>query len=216
MDNILFNAYSIFSLIPTLVGIFNFKKMNNAVKFLLFLSLIGNTLMLISILMAYSKNKNTHFIFYINITFSIFFYTLFFFKIIQKLKLFYCLVPTVTILYLIIDYLLNGLKQMNVLPYIFIDIFVVGSSIYVLNFSKNLNKSIRFLLLILLIYLVYDMLFNFATSYFFNYLGDKAFNLIWNLINPIVGIIYYVFLSFGFYFAVQKTQPNFDEMPDFK
>lgn len=216
MDNLLFNVYSLVSIIPTIVGIFYLKKIDKTIKPLILLNFIGNILMLISIVLSYSKSTNTHFILYLNISFSIILNALFFYRIIKKHKLLFSLIPSVSILLLFIDYYKNGLRQMNVLPFICIDIFIICSSIFFLSYNKKPAKYLRYIVLVLLVYSVYDVLFNFATSYFYNYLGDKAFNLVWNIINPIVGIIDYIFLSFAFYFAVQKARPNFDELSDFK
>jgi hypothetical protein len=213
---VLFNIYTFFSFIPALVGIFLFRKLLSPIRILVVLQIINNCITITSNLFAYYKFGNSHSVFYLFIFFNSIILAIFFKDIFLKKPALFFAFPVFISAYLIIDLILFGKKDMNILPYIFIDIFVIVCCIIYLNFNKKNQKPIRFIVNILLVYFVYDVLFNFATSYFYNYLGDKAFNLIWNIINPIVGIIYYVFLSFALYLALQKAKPSFDEMPDFK
>ncbi len=213
---IIFNLYTYLSIIPTLVGIFFYKKLNSVFKILFYYQFLGNFLTCISILMANIKNTNTHFIFYLSIVLSAISYSLFFYALFKKQKWMFLLFPFSMLIYLGFDAYLNGVKQLNIIPYIFIDLFNIGACFQYFYKSKKTEKSIHLIIRILLIYSLYDIVFNFSSSYFYNYLSESVFNLIWNLINPIIGIVYYLFLAYSFYFAAKKSAPNFNNIAEFE
>jgi hypothetical protein len=103
---------------------------------------------------------------------------------------------------------------MNTVPFIFLDVFIIICSFVYLNQSNSGGKTLTKTVILLLVYHVYDVVFNFLTSYFYQYLSDGVFNLMWYTVNPIVGIIYYIFLAYFIYLSVEKHVPDFDKVFD--
>jgi hypothetical protein len=210
----LFTVYSSFSVIPTIVGIFLWSRINFSIRFLVLFQLIANILTLITNVLAFQKNINTHFILYCHIANSAIFLSLFFYIVFAKRVKLILIFPVFVALFLIIDYLMHGKKDMNILPFIFIDIFVIICSLLFLNHSNPLSKTLTKTVILLLVYHVYDVIFNFLTSYFYQYLSDGVFNLMWFWVNPIVGIVYYIFLTYFIYLSIEKHVPDFDKVFD--
>jgi hypothetical protein len=214
MDNVLFNLYSGFSIIPTIVGIFNFKKLDLPIKMILYISLSANILMVISNILAFQKNANTHFLFYFYICFFAIFYSLFFKIILLEYKKIILVFPLFIGMFLLFDLMQTGKKEMNILPYIFIDVFILICSLKYLSQPNSYKLSFRKIVILLLIFGVYDIIFNFLTSYFYQYLSEGIYKLMWFWVNPIVGIVYYVFLAYFIYLSVEKYVPDFDKVFD--
>ncbi|MCP9766506.1 hypothetical protein EGI22_01210 [Lacihabitans sp. LS3-19] len=202
-------------MLPTLVGFVFFKKLKVYFKVLWLSLFLGNLLMLISNVDVLSKHFNTHYFYYYSILISGICFPLFFSILLRRLQNVILLFPIFIVIFLSYDYYKTGFKEMNILPYIFIDFFNIVACILAFRLISKLDLSLKYFLGIHLFYSFYDVVINFASSYFYKYLNERIFNLIWYKANPVVGLVYYTFLAYVFYVASKEQKPNFEKIKDF-
>lgn len=211
----LFTLTAFYSILPTIVGFTVYKKLKLYFKVLVFNLLLGNVLMLLSNIDTLTGLINTHYLFYLSILISGIYFPLIFVFLIKKHQKALISFSIFILVFMIYDFFKTGLKEMNVLPYIFIDLFNMVMCIWAFKILKKMHFSVRLFLCVQLTYALYDVMVNFSSSYFYNYLNEYFFNLIWYTFNPIVGFIYYSFLAYIFYLASKEFMPRFEDYPDF-
>lgn len=210
----LFTLSALYSILPTLMGLAFFTKLKPYFKVLIANLFLGNILMLVSNTDILISKINSHYLFYLSILISGICFPFIFGLLLKKYQIFSFSV--FIIVFLVYDFYNSGFKEMNVLPFIFIDIFNIMCCLLCFKSDTKFRLSLKLFLGVQLAYSFYDVLVNFASSYFYNYLNEYFFNLIWFTLNPIIGFFYYSVLTYIFFLSAKEITPKFENFPDFK
>jgi hypothetical protein len=213
--NFLYDASTYLMLLPIGVGFYFWKKLTIPFK----IYLIG---LLIQIILTFSSkilNKyhlNTHFLYYIMCITLVFMYSFFYQKVLRFRHsiLIFNIIPIIFLIYLLIDYLENGIQLYFVMPFLFFDVIFLPCAIIL--HKNNFSKSIQILNLGILIYFCYDIPTTIITNYSFDYFQGDVFKLIFFKLSPIFTIIFTIFQTYAYYLASKQTHPNFDNNPNFR
>jgi hypothetical protein len=205
-------------MIPTIVGLFCVKIRNKALFTLVVYQLLSNVLMVMSQIKQLSKYVHTDYLYYLSCFLSCFAFSLFYFHLFNNYKnrrLFF-LFPIMLLCYLLYDILSFGIRQVNMLPFIFIDFIVIVLSIIYLKKTTFLPKYLSILLITEIAYSVFDVFSNGASNYLYQYQNNRYFILFWFALSPTISIFYYAFLTYVFYISGKETRPSFENNPSFE
>jgi hypothetical protein len=220
MESYLENSYtflSMFSVLPTIVGIFLFSKIFKPFLSLVINQVLNNVLMLISnfgFFNIYSAINSKYF-YYSSFLITLICYTIFFVLLLPKFKKLFIPVAILILSFVAIELVHTGMKEMNLLPFLFIDFLVIFCSVLCLNARLKVTKELSNFLIISIVYFIYDCVFNVVSTYYFRYLNEQVFNALWYGLSPIIGMFWYLFLAFTFYKSAKSKSPEFSKISDF-